>query len=73
MPEIRKYTVVVEAGEDGYLVVHCPALQGCWSQGRTRAEAMDNIREAIELCLESLADNGEPLPEEDVEIIEVAV
>jgi predicted RNase H-like HicB family nuclease len=45
--------VIVEAGEDGYFVAHVPSLKGCWSQGRTRAEALQNIREAIDLYLES--------------------
>ena len=44
--------VVLERGEDGYYVAHCPALRSCWSQGRTREEALRNIREAIELYLE---------------------
>ncbi len=44
--------VVLEQGEDGYYVAHCPALRSCWSQGRTREEALRNIREAIELYLE---------------------
>lgn len=68
-----KYTVVIEKGEDGYLVVHCPALPGCWSQGKTREEALGNIREAIELYLESLRAHGEPIPTEDTETVEVAV
>jgi predicted RNase H-like HicB family nuclease len=46
------FKVVVERGEDGYFVAHCPPLKGCWSQGRTRQEALDNIREAIDLYLE---------------------
>ena len=44
--------VVLEKGEDGYYVANCPALRSCWSQGRTREEALRNIREAIELYLE---------------------
>lgn len=44
--------VVVEQGEDGYFVAHCPALKSCWSQGRTREEALTNIREAIDLYLD---------------------
>lgn len=55
--------VVLKSGEDGYVVVECPALPGCISQGRTRAEALVNIREAIELCLESRAAEGWELPE----------
>jgi predicted RNase H-like HicB family nuclease len=44
--------VIVEPGEDGYYVAHVPALKGCWSQGKTREEALQNIREAIDLYLE---------------------
>jgi len=44
--------VVLEPGEDGFIVAHCPSLKSCWSQGRTREEALRNIREAIELYLE---------------------
>jgi predicted RNase H-like HicB family nuclease len=44
--------VVIERGEDGYFSAHCPSLKSCWSQGRTREEALHNIQEAIELFLE---------------------
>jgi predicted RNase H-like HicB family nuclease len=44
-----KLTVVVERGVDGHHVARCPSLKGCWSQGRTQAEAMINMREAIRL------------------------
>lgn len=44
--------IVIERGEDGYFSAHCPALKSCWSQGRTREEALRNIREAIGLYLE---------------------
>lgn len=44
--------VIVEPGEDGYFVAHVPSLKSCWSQGRTREEALENIREAIDLYLE---------------------
>ena len=47
-----KVKVVLERGEDGYVVAHCPSLKSCWSQGRTREEALANIREAIALYLE---------------------
>ncbi len=43
----------VEPDETGGYVVHVPALRGCWSQGETRDEAVANIREAVELWLES--------------------
>lgn len=44
--------VVIERGEDGYFSARCPSLRSCWSQGRTRDEALHNIREAIDLYLE---------------------
>ena len=44
--------VMLEQGKDGYIVVHCPALKGCWSQGQTREEALRNIRDAVGPYLE---------------------
>lgn len=44
--------VIVESGEDGYFVARVPALKGCWSQGKTKEQALENIREAIGLYLE---------------------
>lgn len=67
-----RYAVVLEKGEDGFVVAHCPALPGCWSQGKTRPEAVRNIREAIELYVESLIAHNEPVPAEDAELVEVA-
>ncbi len=46
------FKVVVKQGEDGYFVANCPSLKSCWSQGKTRKEALENIREAITLYLE---------------------
>lgn len=46
------FKIVLEQGMDGYIVVHCPVLKGCWSQGKTEEEAITNIREAIKLYLE---------------------
>jgi len=51
-------TVVLEEGEDGYVVASCPSLPGCHSQGRTEAEALTNIREAIVACLLTLNDRA---------------
>lgn len=52
-----KIKVIVEKGEDGYFVAHCPSLRSCWSQGKTKEEALKNIREAIELYLEPEVEN----------------
>ena len=53
--------VIIYPGEDGYWVAECPSLAGCVSQGETRAAAA-NIKEAIALYLDALADDGRPAP-----------
>ncbi|MBI2898631.1 MAG: type II toxin-antitoxin system HicB family antitoxin [Planctomycetes bacterium] len=63
--------VALRQGEDGYFIASCPALKGCHSQGRTKAEAVRNIREAIQGCLEAL--NARAQVTEDVEVREVRV
>lgn len=45
--------IVLEQGMDGYIVAYCPALKGCVTQGCTEQEAIDNLKEAIELYLEA--------------------
>ena len=57
-----KYRVLIEQDEDGVFVAEVPSLPGCISQGETRAEALENIREAISVYLESLEAHGEPVP-----------
>lgn len=64
--------VVLYPGEDGYVVAEVPSLPGCVSQGKTREEALANVREAISLHEDVLRDRGEPVPEDRVEIVEVA-
>ena len=59
--------VLIYPGEDGYWVVECPSLPGCISQGRTRQEALANIKEAIALYIETLEDDGMPVPEDRLE------
>jgi predicted RNase H-like HicB family nuclease len=73
MATMRRYIVTLEPGEDGWVVAEVPSLPGCISQGRTREEALANIREAMEGYLEVLAEHGEPLPDVDIELVEVAV
>lgn len=63
------YKVVLSKNEDGY-TVHCPVLRGCWSQGATEQDALDNIRSAIE---EYLAAVDELAVGEEVREVEVAV
>jgi predicted RNase H-like HicB family nuclease len=57
-----KYRVLIEPDEDGVFVAEVPALPGCVSQGETREQAVENIKEAIALYLESLAAHDEPVP-----------
>jgi predicted RNase H-like HicB family nuclease len=59
-----RYTVDLEREDDGGFVVSVPALPGCVSQGDTRSEALENIREAIELYVEDCRDAGDPVPTE---------
>ena len=56
-----KFKIVLEKGEDGYYVATCPALPGCISQGKTEEDAKKNMKEAIELHIESLAEDGIPI------------
>jgi len=67
-----KLKVVVEPGEDSGFIAHVPALRGCWSQGQTRAQVLENIREAIEAWLEAEQDKAErPTGPSDVELLTV--
>ena len=65
--------VIICPGEDGYWVVECPSLPGCISQGKTREEAIQNIREAIQGSVEALEADGLPLPAERFEVLVMAV
>lgn len=68
-----KYRVIIEQDEDGMFVADVPSLPGCISQGETRVEVLRNIREAIEVYIESLKAHNEPVPPSiDEEIVEVA-
>jgi predicted RNase H-like HicB family nuclease len=63
-----RFKVLISEGEDGWLVVECPSIPGCISQGRTVDEALANIKEAIEGCMEVMDDrvkaiNGKQLME----------
>jgi len=62
------FDVTLYQGEDGFWVVECPAVPGCVSQGKTRDEALENIKDAIALCLEVRAENGMPLMLETAEV-----
>lgn len=56
-----QFTITVDRDEDGVWITECPSIPGCVSQGQTKEEAVANIREAIQLCLEVRAERGQPL------------
>jgi len=67
-----KYRTIIEQDEDGCYIVQCPALPGCISEGKTREEALANVKDAIQGYLASLKKHNEPIPppieEEMVEV-----
>ena len=67
-----KFTVTIDRDETGMWVAECPAIPGCISQGKTKPEALKNVREAIELCLDVRAERGLPLTIETKQV-EVAL
>ncbi|MBI2506571.1 MAG: type II toxin-antitoxin system HicB family antitoxin [Candidatus Colwellbacteria bacterium] len=74
---MKKYhfSIVIEGDKDGYFI-RCPEIQGCYSQGESYEEALENIRDAIKLHLEDRISAKEDLPETksiSLSTIEVAV
>jgi predicted RNase H-like HicB family nuclease len=55
--------VLLSPGVDGYWVAQCPSLPGCISQGRTKEEAVTNIKEAIDAYIAALTEDGLPVKE----------
>ena len=69
-----RFPVILTQGEDGYIIAEVPIIPGCISQGKTKEEALANIKEAAELCLESREEEGWSLPAEySLEELEIAV
>jgi predicted RNase H-like HicB family nuclease len=62
------FNVTLERDEDGVWVVECPSIPGCVSEGATREEALANIKNAIQLCLEVRAERGMPLTVETAQV-----
>lgn len=69
---MKEYEVFLEKAEEGGYVVTVPCLPGCVSEGETREEALENIKDAIRGYLEVLRMHGEPEPKVEVEVVEVA-
>ncbi len=55
------FNITIERDEDGVWIVECPSIPGCVSQGSTKEEAVENIKDAIKVCLEVRAERGMPL------------
>jgi len=65
--------IILFPGEDGFWVVECSSLPGCISQGKTKEEAITNIKEAITGYIEALKEDNLPVPEENFETFVLAV
>ena len=65
--------VIIYPGEDGYWVAECPSLPGCISQGKTKEDAIANIKEAIRGYVAALKQDNLPVPEERFETLVMAV
>jgi predicted RNase H-like HicB family nuclease len=65
--------VVVYSGEDGWWVAECPSLPGCISQGKTKEEAIENIKEAIQGYIAALKEDNLAIPEDRLDALLVAV
>jgi predicted RNase H-like HicB family nuclease len=59
-----KYTIIIEKGRESGFVAYAPALKGCVSQGKTKSETLKNIKEAMEVYVAALIEDGLPLPTE---------
>ncbi|MCY4513459.1 MAG: type II toxin-antitoxin system HicB family antitoxin [Bdellovibrionales bacterium] len=65
--------IIIKPGEDGFWLAECPSLPGCISQGQSKKEAIKNIQEAVEGYIEVLQQDGEPIPEDNMESVIVAI
>ena len=71
--KVVNFTTVIEQGEDGLYVATVPDIPGCYTQGKTVAQVLDRIKEAIEVCLEAEEEDIEPMKFVGVQRIEVKI
>ncbi|MBF0566750.1 MAG: type II toxin-antitoxin system HicB family antitoxin [Nitrospirae bacterium] len=72
---VYKFSVVTEKDSEGYFAF-CPELQGCYTQGDTYEEVLENIKDAIRLHIEDRMENGEEIPQSEsvsLTLMEIAV
>jgi predicted RNase H-like HicB family nuclease len=67
-----RFSVKLDRDEDGIWVVECPSIPGCVSQGQTKQEALENIKDAISACLQVRAERGMPLTVQTYQVEVVA-
>ncbi len=68
------FNITIDRDEDGVWIAECPSIPGCVSQGATKQEAVENVKQAIALCLEVRAEKGLPLTIETQQVeIEIEV
>lgn len=67
--KVLDFKVILEPDKTGGYVVICPSIPGCYSEGHTVEEALKNIKEAIELCLEDMKSHKERLPDPSKELV----
>ena len=67
-----KFTVAIDRDEDGVWIVECPSIPGCVSQGDTKGEALENIKDAIKVCLDVRAESSMPLTVETCQVEVIA-
>ena len=64
-----RFQILIEQDEDGMYIAECPALQGCYTQGETFEEALENIQEVIRMCVQELAEEGKNVDPRFPEIV----
>ncbi|MBZ0290698.1 MAG: type II toxin-antitoxin system HicB family antitoxin [Anaerolineae bacterium] len=65
--------VILYTDEDGYWIAEVPSLPGCGSDGATKAEALERVKEAIQVWIEAAREHGEPIPPDEYPNLEVAL
>ncbi len=68
-----KFRIIITQDEDGYFTAECTSLPGCISQGKTRKEALDNIKDAVKGYLASLKKHNEAIPPSITEVVSISV
>ncbi len=63
-----RFNVTLDRDEDGVWIVECPSIPGCVSQGQTKREAVENIKDAISACLQVRAERGMPMTVETCQV-----